>query len=152
MPMRVARKVKSVVANHNFWPVMQILATVVTVVLASYIVWVTSTETSAREARQKAEDLAQVTKCFQDNENGPAAERFFSVLQTILRNQRNGAVAALITLQPDQEFRRPILKKTVKTAGQSLADIVSFQELSKSNTPTKKECRDLANKLGVDVT
>ena len=151
MPMRVVRGATAVVRHPQFWPIMQIMATFFAIAVASYLVWLWSTESSARAARQERENLLQVTECFDANRNGPAAIRFLDALETILRNQVRGSTSSLRTLPPNQASRRVVLKKIIAEAKISLADVEEFEVRQRETTPTMESCNALAKKLGVDI-
>ena len=116
--------------------------------LMGYIVWISSTERAAREARVDADNRAAVQDCFNRNAQGPAAQRFFDVLAVILRNQRMLAGAGIQATNSAPNTVKQF--KFVSTrANTSLADLRSFKELSQTTTPTRQECIDMAKRLDV---
>lgn len=148
MPARIYRKARRVAQNHNFWPIVQVTATLVAILAVGYIVFLVSKEGAARAARTDSDNRAAVQSCFDRNAQGPAAQRFFNVLTVILENQKILAGAGLTatnngprTVEQFQDVR--------KRATASILDLNSFEDLSKTNTPTRQECVALAKKLEV---
>ena len=127
---------------------MQVLALVTSVLLMGYIVWLSSTERAAREARVDADNRAAVQDCFSRNAQGPASERFFHVLTIILKNQGHLAQSALTATNQAPETAKQF-HHVIERADAAIADVASFRSLSESTTPTRKECRKLAQKLDV---
>ena len=148
MPVRLYRKARKFTRSPHFWPSVQVFALVVSVMLMGYIVWISSTERAAREARVDADNRAAVQDCFNRNAQGPAAQRFFDVLAVILRNQRMLAGAGIQATNSAPNTVKQF--KFVSTrANTSLADLRSFKELSQTTTPTRQECIDMAKLLDV---
>jgi hypothetical protein len=148
MPARLYRKARKFIRSPHFWPSVQVFALVVSVLLMGYIVWISSTEKAAREARVDADNRAAVQECFSRNAQGPAAQRFFEVLAVILRNQRVLARAGITATEAAPDTVRQF-KLVSARATASLADLRSFKELSETTTPTRKECTDMAKRLDV---
>jgi len=115
------------------------------------ILYFSTTESAAREARIDADNRAAVTNCYNRNAQGPAAARFFSVLSVILRNQKTLARAGVVATNANPETVKQF-RLVSKRASASLADLHSFAQLSVDNTPSRKECRALAVKLEVNAS
>lgn len=127
-----------------FWPVLQLVSLLVFLSVAAYVVREVSTDRAQREAADQVEKSQRVQECLVRMSQRGTTLRFLRVQRVILSNQIEG-LEELMHDQPDSEA----LQRRLSAAQHALIDILSFQARYLADVPTLKECRKLADELGV---
>jgi hypothetical protein len=132
--------------KRNFWPAAQVMATVTAITAAVYISRVHATEEAARAAQERSDRSARVQTCFDANAQAPVTHRFLVTLQAILENQITSTKARIRV-----EGSTPQLENVLRRATTAVDDVRDFGARAAATTPTARECRQLAVKLGVKL-
>ena len=131
------------------WAWLQILALIVVLGVSAYLWRQVAIEKAANASRTQVAHSQQVSNCFTRHSQAPAANQFFAVLKTILRNQIAG-LEALIVADPNAA-QVPRLRARTRQAQDALDAIVNFSATQRAQIPSLKDCQQLAVELNVPL-
>lgn len=124
----------------------QVVATLLTIFLAGYLLRTHATEEAARAAQERTDRSARVQDCFDANAQAPVTKRFLNTLHVILENQVLNTQSRI-----QNEGTTPQLETVLRRAKIAENDVRDFDERVSATAPTASECRRLAKKLGVQL-
>lgn len=102
-----------------------------------------------RKAVKQAENIASVTRCVNSAATGPDLNRTLDLIGVLARNQLEAAQLALAT--DPQPKLTPIRERVVRRTLPALESVRRITKRIAEQTPTDRECKDLARRLGVDL-
>lgn len=101
-------------------------------------------------ARENAQNSALVSDCYQQYVEAPAVRRFIEAQIIIAENQRNALEVNLLTLPDDPRVEGPKgWRVSLRKIEATLDDLQAFLRESRSSTPTRKKCDEMADRLHV---
>lgn len=151
--MTTEAKVRNFLVKPWLWMGIAYFGLVITLVAYAGVRREFVKEQTIRIATEKAANIDKVNTCFKTHTQLPVTLRFFGLLETIAENQRDGLTNNLNTHPGDPRAVGPTgWVMTLKRTNTVLNDLRSLERRTLDTTPTKEECKALAERLHVSIT